>query len=300
MGNSKKANKAVLSGVYLNHYRRLKRDLAVDVPECPERSEALLDLRTWLEDACARGVPEEELFPDGYDVFYAELLSSLPVYSPRKKRAIRVCRRVGVSLLCVLLAVTLVVIALERTGVLGCMRMGMPYVIVQMRDRGYDRQEIEGAYSVEIDLSDPDSNIGKTVYDDGSCRIAVSAVRREGDPKARKNHDQYVIGFRSTGPYSYRGAELVSGADYDTDRKADLLQTQGAQITAESDTTVYRCWWRGTSLQREGDEFSYTILPEEECGVPWYRLPDEKPERSTKITVTLSGLRRYHWWSYLR
>lgn len=158
-----------------------------------------------------------------------------------------------------IIIVSMIIIILWITGVMGLGLKGMAYV-------GYNTKrfnDLEGylipdVYSISINLSDLESNIGKELYNDGESKIYVSWVDNTGSSSS----GGYRIGFRSTGRYSLSGATLVSGARHETINNS-LTTYMSAKMTSRYKNKVYNSNEFGVSSlnYKNGDEFAFYIFP---------------------------------------
>lgn len=151
-------------------------------------------------------------------------------------------------------------LTLWSTGLLGLWKNGMAYIANNTKEFS-DREGhvVPGNYSVSINLSDLESNLGKELYNDGTHRIYLSHLDNTGDINA----GGYRIGFRSSGQYSLTGATLVSGVHHATVDNNSFTMNMSAKMTAEYRGKVYQCSEFGTSglNYKDGDDFSFYIFP---------------------------------------
>ncbi|MHA7966748.1 hypothetical protein ACX93W_21795 [Paenibacillus sp. CAU 1782] len=149
---------------------------------------------------------------------------------------------------------------LWRVGLLGLWTEGMGFITNNTTDysdkNGYTIQE---SYTVSIDLSDLESNIGKVLYDDGKHNVYVAWVNHSGNIKS----GAYSIGFRSIGDYSLSGATLISGLHHKTLGEHSFTTEMSASMTAEYKSKSYSSSHTGLSgiNYRDGDDFSFDIFP---------------------------------------
>ena len=97
----------------------------------------------------------------------------------------------------------IVVFSLWITGFINFWFYGIGDIDANVSDYYLELEAIDGEYSVTIDLSEPVSNEGKILYDDGLHEIYVSDV-------IVQNEANYEVYFRTSGKYNFRGATLVS------------------------------------------------------------------------------------------
>lgn len=140
---------------------------------------------------------------------------------------------------------------------------------------------IPGEYSVSIDLSDLQSNIGKELYNEGGYRIYVSFV----DNTEAIRTGGYRIGFRACGQYSLTSASLISGVRHSTVGHKQFTYNMSAKMTASYNGKVYNCSEFGTSglNYKDGDDFLFYIFP----GVAYDNKEVSLDEKGVvKLTVT--------------
>ena len=98
-------------------------------------------------------------------------------------------------------------------------------------DYGLSFVEIPGQYSVDIDLSNPDSNIGKVLYEDASgCRIVVDSLDFDDD-----DYGTWRIFFRATGICGQQGGTLVTGMlERPSGKRSALLSDKNSAVLTTS------------------------------------------------------------------
>ena len=158
-------------------------------------------------------------------------------------------------------------------------------------DYGLSFVEIPGQYSVDIDLSNPDSNIGKVLYEDASgCRIVVDSLDFDDD-----DYGTWRIFFRATGICGQQGGTLVTGMlERPSGKRSALLSDKNsAALTTSSDGILWTGKPAGENGLRENEKrFSYYLFHAiysrhgTRTGCP------EEIENTT-VTVTLTGLTRF-------
>ena len=88
---------------------------------------------------------------------------------------------------------------------------------------------VEGAYSIDIDLSNLQSALNKEIYNDGIHKIYVFYLDNTGN----SDTGGFRIGFRSSGSYSLTGATLISGVHHETVNENAFTYNMSAKMTAE-------------------------------------------------------------------
>lgn len=155
-----------------------------------------------------------------------------------------------------------ILIVLWSTGLIGLWENGISYIANNTKQfNDLQSHIIEGNYSVSIDLSNLESNLGKELYNDGIHRIYVSYVGNTGDI----NSGGYRIGFRASGQYSLTKATLISGEHHATLGDKSVTNTMSAKMTAEYNGKTYTSSEMGMSglNYKDGDDFSFYIFPTE-------------------------------------
>lgn len=147
------------------------------------------------------------------------------------------------------------------SGVITILKKGMAGVAYNTKKYYFLHHEIDGSFSLEIDLSDPDSNTGKELYNDDGHKIIVERVYQGG-----LNTGGYIIVFRSKGKYSPAGGSLVSGIKHEYKHTNHGFSSEiFASMTAEYRGKVYQSFRCGQSgiIYKDGDTFSFYLFPRE-------------------------------------
>lgn len=184
-------------------------------------------------------------------------------------------------------AIALLVFAMEQYGVLGTLCYGLRY---QFWNQDYDvvMEELPESYSVELDLNDPGSNVGKVLYeDDAGCRITVERV----DASANGRHR---VTFTAEGVCSSMGGQLVSGCHNVLEDK----QTYHVALAASMRTTVGTVqypenhYYTQSSLDNDGNFFGFFLFPAEFYKSGDLTVANDLAAADNKVIVTVSGLMR--------
>ena len=177
----------------------------------------------------------------------------------------------------------IILIILLENGTYGTWRHGLAYQFTNA-DYALTYEEIPGSRTLELDLTDLESNVGKVLYeDDTGCRILVDAVdeNRSGE---------YQVWFRSHGVYDRAGGDLVSGCQSQPVDKNTWSPDLSAALTVSADGRDLPCTAAGYSglIYRDGNFFGFHLNP---------RAPDTGDRVSLEdrdtVTVTVSGLTRF-------
>lgn len=157
--------------------------------------------------------------------------------------------------------IVFILLVLWIPGVIGIWTEGIPNIAYNTEDFTDTKGHIvEGEYSVSIDLSNMESNIGKDLYNDGNHRIYVSWIDNTG-----VDTGGFRIGFRSSGNYSLKNASLISGIHHATVDENSFTSNMSAKMTATYNGRSYNSSVFGISglNYKDGDDFSFYIFPAE-------------------------------------
>lgn len=175
------------------------------------------------------------------------------------------------------------------TGYWGIWMKGMSYILESpQKYKNIHTSILEEEFSVEVNLLDLESNVGKKIYDDGVCWIYIESI----DWREDNNRTEYRVFFRSVGNYSIKGAELVTGIKYDYNEDGSHVMDVGAKMHTVHKETRYNLEVSGyTPLgYRNGDSFGFYIFPSSD-----HTKGDDFIKTLDTITVTLTGLHKYVW-----
>ncbi len=193
------------------------------------------------------------------------------------------------NIIIALLSVVLMAIVLDLTGIIGFCKRGIAH-IANDAEHFSDLQGhiIEGDYSVSIDLSNLESNIGKELYNDGTHKIYVSFVDDTGDI----NTGGYRIGFRASGQYSLSKATLISGVHNITLGQNLSTMNWTAKMTAEYKGIVYDSpvFGGGSLNYKDGSQFSFYIFPTEA-----YEMNQVALNEKGIVNLTITNLYKNIW-----
>lgn len=114
------------------------------------------------------------------------------------------------------------------------------------REHGtYRVERIEGPFTVELDLTDPESNVGRVVYQEGDRTLYIDQV--DYDPESR---DIGQIHLRSRASYGLLGTQAITVFDRDlSDDSREIVYRLG-------DTEAVDAWCRGFGGDRLSASFS--------------------------------------------
>jgi hypothetical protein len=185
--------------------------------------------------------------------------------------------------------ITIIILVIWQTGLMGIWTAGMSYIAnnttVFTDTKGHI---VEGEFSISIDLSDLESNIGKELYNDGTHKIYVSWVDNTGDVNA----GGYRIGFRASGHYSLTNASLISGVQHVMVDENSFTYDMSAKMTAEYNNKVYNSSVFGMSglNYKDGDDFGFYIFPSEA-----YEMEEISLNETGMVDLTVTDLFENIW-----
>ncbi|UVI29327.1 hypothetical protein [Paenibacillus spongiae] len=185
--------------------------------------------------------------------------------------------------------IAVIVVVLWQIGLIGLWTEGMAYIANNTKEFTDTKGHIvQGEYSIPIDLSDLESNIGKELYNDGAYRIYVSWIDHTGSI----NSGGYQIGFRSSGSYSLSNASLISGAHHATVNGNSFTTSMSARMTASYNGKHYTSSVSGLSglNYKDGDYFSFYIFPSES-----YENQEISLNETGIVLLTVSDLYKNVW-----
>lgn len=188
-----------------------------------------------------------------------------------------------------IMAPVAIVIFLWLSGLIGLWTGGMAYIVNNTKEfTDRNGHIVQGEYTIAIDLSDLESNIGKELYNDGTHRIYVSWIDNTGSV----NSGGYRIGFRSSGNYSLTGASLISGGHHATVNENSFTTNMIANMTAQYNSKNYTSSVYGVSglNYKDGDDFSFYIFPTES-----YEKQEISLNETGLVQLTVTGLFKNIW-----
>ena len=182
----------------------------------------------------------------------------------------------------ILIGLPVVIFVLWITGSINLWFYTIGDIANNVNDYYLELEPVDGEYSVTIDLSDPKSNEGKVLYDDGNNQITVFDVIVRDDT-------QYEVYFRASGKYNFRGATLVSATEHKRVQGGFTYNFKAnAYATYRGDT--FKIYEAGTSSlnYKDGDDFGLYLIPHDtEVTIDIAEDPI--------IEVTLSNLTLHKW-----
>ncbi|RDY69074.1 hypothetical protein DXT76_17420 [Halobacillus trueperi] len=158
---------------------------------------------------------------------------------------------------------------------------GISYVTSNIEGYYHKTFPLEGKYTVEINLSDLESNEGKVLFEDSENKIYVTKVTRSGST--------YEVTFRSSGSYDADGATLVSGLEHARNTKGFTRHFKAEAEAVYNDET-YELTPSGSSgfHYRNGDKFGFYLFPPNQ-------MEKIQLKKEPIIKVTISHLQVNLW-----
>lgn len=182
----------------------------------------------------------------------------------------------------ILIGLPIVVFLLWITGSINLWFYGIGDIANNVKGYYLELEPLDGEYSVTIDLSNPKSNEGKVLYDDGDNQIYVFEVIVRDDT-------QYQVYFRTSGKYNVHGATLVSATEHKRLQGSFTYNfLAAAKATYRGHTfKIYESGASGLNYQ-DGDYFGLYLNPDD---------TDVTIDISENpiIEVTLSDLIMHKW-----
>jgi hypothetical protein len=182
------------------------------------------------------------------------------------------------------LLTAVMIVVLWSSGIFGLWTDGIAFLANNTKKfTDKSGHPLEGNYSLSVDLSDLESNIGKEIYNDGEHRIYVFSLQRT-------RNGGYDIGFRSSGQYSLSEASLISGVHHETINDHSFTMSTTAKMTAEYDGKTYNSSATGQCglNYKDGDCFSFAFFLGDE--------PNEDPIENVGIVeLTITELYKNVW-----
>ncbi|WP_245807782.1 hypothetical protein [Halobacillus massiliensis] len=131
---------------------------------------------------------------------------------------------------------------------------GISYISSNIEDYYHTVFPQEGKVTIEIDLSDLESNEGKVLFEDSETKIYITKVTHDDS--------EYNVTFRSSGSYDAGGATLVSGLEHERNNNG-LTSHFKAKAEAVYKGENYELSPSGSSglHYRDGDRFGFYLLP---------------------------------------
>ena len=149
---------------------------------------------------------------------------------------------------------------------------------------GTSRGFRDGRWSVDIDLSEPESNVGKVLFEEDEYSIVIDEVYQ--------NNEHYCVGFRSYGKYTMNEGAVYSALHWNTDKEGITSTDWISKVYISCGELEWEAALRGYGGHpKEGARFDIYVYPAP--AVAEIELPDELPQ---KVTVTFDELAYQEWY----
>ncbi len=277
---------ANLPRLYRKLFKKIYGELREDLPPCKDRNDVVNDLFDMLENATQYNISVNDLFPEGYDAFYNDLLLSIPSYMGKERTRKTQKRRIIIASVIVLSAVFAFCNILFMSGWVSVNYSGISYIATNLNRYAYSSTVMDEKIEFTVDLNDMLSNIGKIVYQNDNCYIEIFDI---------KSHDgNVIIYFRSHGVYSYKNATLISGIKHNSTEQHFFTYSCEAMLQHKSNGKIYNCSVAGDSgiNYKDGDVFGSYIFSEE-----YFRNEDiEGAKDIDSVVLVLQNLTRNEWY----
>lgn len=196
-------------------------------------------------------------------------------------------KRRMVLLFAILLAVC--VLMLWENGTISTFQNGLAFM---MENSAYQisYSNIDSSTEAEIDLYNPESNAGKTIYDDGKCRIEIELVRHEED-------GNYNIFFRTHGKYNRSGGTLVSSIKQIRNEDGTYSYKGAGRIRVIVGDKAYEGTVSALSglNYKDGDEFGFYLFPLDCYEDGQFLLDNQIEHQNGMVKIQLSHLNKTTW-----
>lgn len=151
-----------------------------------------------------------------------------------------------------------------------------------------ENEKVDGTYSVELDLVDLESNVGKDVFKNGrSQRIMIDSI--EKIPES----NEYLLTLYSWCKYNVFGGKLVTFYEHNPigSEEKQMIETANVVVQYKGQDypcSVYRCF---QLMRHEGDLCTYQVTLPEDINI----------EEDNTAVLRISNLTENIWtrnWSY--
>ena len=210
------------------------------------------------------------------------------IYGVRQAPDLRRIKRRWLSLGFLLACICVIVCMVPyKNGTLHTWKYGLRYHLWNI-NYTTSQEAVPGQWSVELDLKDLDSNVGKVLYEDTSgCLIVVSEVNKQAPY-------QYRVFFRAFGVYDRTGGQLVSGAISPIQASTSFIPSNWPAATASTAGLTRECpiaGFSGSLDRKDGNTFSFHLSSTDSRNqrVFYTAFLEEQHEA---LTLTVSNLTR--------
>jgi transcriptional regulator with XRE-family HTH domain len=207
--------------------------------------------------------------------------------APRSPDLAPIRRRWALAGAALALVVAYVCFLVVRLGIWGSWKYGLDY---QFWSQNYNvvTELLPGTYQLELDLSDPASNVGAVLYEDAQgCRITVELVDRDVG-------GAYRVSFLAEGVCTPSGGQLVSGCyDRRLDKRSHAIERTASMETAvggEACGPSY--YYLASTMGKSENRFGFFIFPIEQYERGELILSEELAAQDGHVTISVTGLTR--------
>lgn len=252
----------------------------------------------WETEKALPDLPMLEKIAAALDCEVTEVIYGVPAGGADIRRQRKKWLAAGAAITAGLfLAVSIIVGTLSYRGYFGTKKHGLPY---QYWDQKYavSIEDLPGSWSLQLDLTDPDSNLGKILYeDDAGCRITVSNVsvpHREKLGGRQITQPYYWVEFTAEGFCIPSGGQLVSGCqNFRQDKQSYTVRSTASMTTTLGDTLYDACkYYVSSSMGATSNIFGFHLFPSELFKDGASGIAAELDATGGMVTVTVSGLTR--------
>ncbi|MBQ2014616.1 MAG: hypothetical protein II242_05465 [Peptococcaceae bacterium] len=192
-------------------------------------------------------------------------------------------------ILCMLLFSAVLGIWIHTSGYVELQNSGLSYL-----DSAHDKYDLtsytdSNAYTMEIDLTDLESNTGKRLWEDGEQYMEIASVSNE------KDSGGYRVFFISHGVYDVNGGHLISGIQHSRPRENCVQYDFSADLITTYNDVSYQAEYQqklgyAGNIENDGDNFSFYLFPGEA-----YENDNIPVENAGKATITVYNLTEHTW-----
>ena len=284
------------------HIRRLRTARGLTQEQLAEKLFVTRQaVSAWETEKAMPDLPMLEKIAAALECEVTEVIYGVPAGGADIRRQRKKWLAVGAAIAVALsFTVSVIIGALSYCGYFGTKKYGLPY---QYWDQKYavSIEELPGSWSMQLDLTDPDSNRGKVLYeDDAGCRITVSNVsvpHTEEYDGRRVTQPYYWVEFTAEGFCTPSGGQLVSGCqNFRQDKQAYTVHSTASMTTTLGDVLYDGCRdYVSSSMGTTYNIFGFHLFPSElfkEGAEGASGIAAKLDDADGIVTVTVNGLTR--------
>ncbi len=166
------------------------------------------------------------------------------------------------------------------------MLSSMLHLMYQNEDYVRTIQPFEGEVVFEFDWDDPESNIGKEIFDDGQCSISIAEVQDD-------KNGGFDIYFRAHGYFNGFNGRLITACSH-----ADGELFHSGKLTVLLGDNVYindGLYGMGILARNDGDDFIFHAFPLECYEQGELIVADQIKANGNVVTMKLTDLYEVTW-----